>query len=193
MNLIPLPTHAANDPPSLRLTLSERVAVQQGPWFRALPAAAQEAMLAQTAPQHLPAGATLGSRGIARNDWFVVTRGSVRLGGVFANGKAFALRFMQPGEWFGQLSAADDLPSVLDTMAQTDCAVLAIRNASMRRLVTQHPALLPALLQICNDEQACLGVMSGHERKTLRLSARTGHMCTGCSLSLACSKQTRSP
>ncbi|HEY0857393.1 MAG TPA: Crp/Fnr family transcriptional regulator [Albitalea sp.] len=167
----PIQTHAANDPRSCGPAWHERAALQQGAWFRALPAQAQEAMLAQTTLHVVPAGQPFGRHGIARNDWFAVTRGSVRLSAVFVSGKAFTLSFIGPGEWFGELSAADDLPDIVEAVAQTDCAVLVIRSASMKRLVSQHPVLLQALLQMSYARLAELERVM-EELQTLPLAAR---------------------
>lgn len=171
MNGTPLQTHAANDPLSFGLALHERAALQQGPWFRALPAQAQAAMLTQATLHAVAAGQPLGRHGIARNDWFAVTRGSVRLSAVFVSGKAFTLSFMGPGEWFGELSAADDMPNLVEAVAQTDCSVLVIRSASMKRLVSQHPTLLQALLRMSYARLAELERVM-EELQTLPLAAR---------------------
>lgn len=130
------------------LTPHDRAAIQQGRWFRALPALAQQAMLAHGRLRCLLAGETLARHGVAHDDWFAVCRGSVRLSGVFASGKAFTLGYLRPGEWHGQLSAADDMPEMTEAVAQTDSTVLVIRRDAMKTLVSQHPALLEALLRM---------------------------------------------
>jgi len=133
---------------SLGLTTHERAALQQGRWYRDLPAAAQQALLEHSRLHVLMAGEPLCRHGIARDDWFAVCRGHVRLSGVFMSGKAFTLAYMRPGDWFGQLSSVDDMPQMVDALAQTDCTVLAIRAETMKQLVSHHPPLLEALLRM---------------------------------------------
>jgi CRP-like cAMP-binding protein len=133
---------------SLALTIHERAAIHQGRWFRDLPAATQQALLEHARLRVLLAGEPLCRHGIARDDWFAVCRGQVRLNGVFVNGKVFTLSFLRAGDWFGQLSSVDDMPQMVDAVAQTDCTVLSIRAESMKRLVSEHPCLLEALLRM---------------------------------------------
>lgn len=164
-------TAASHDIVSLALTTHERAAIQQGRWFRDLPAAAQQALLGHARLHVLLAGEPLCRHGIARDDWFAVCRGDVRLSGVFMSGKVFTLSFMRSGDWFGQLSAVDDMPQMVDAVAQTDCTVLAIRADTMKQLVGHHPALLHALLRMSYARLAELTRVV-EEMQTLSLGAR---------------------
>jgi CRP/FNR family transcriptional regulator, cyclic AMP receptor protein len=139
---------AANDADWAAPAPHELAQVQQGRWFRALSTPAQDALLAHGTQLRVPAGRVVQGTGLARGDWFAVVRGSVRLAGVFANGRAFTLSFLKPGEWFGQFTTPGGSAELVEPVAQTDCMLLVVRGSSIKRLASQHPEILLGLLEL---------------------------------------------
>ena len=50
------------------------------------------------------------------------------------------------------------------------------RRVKTHLIQAQSAAIARAMASICNNEQGCFAVMSGHERKTLRLSGLVGRV-----------------
>ena len=63
----------------------------------------------------------------------------------------------------GRLNASSEPESFSDVLEQ---------RAETHLIQAQSAAIALAMASICNNEQGCFGVMSGHERKTLRLSGQ---------------------
>ncbi len=148
MNRMNATPHPERHAPSPALFAHDRAPLPHNRWFHDLPQAARQAMLAHARSRFVAAGDALRLHDVACDDWFAVHRGCVRLSAVFACGKVMTLSFLMPGDWYGELSAADALPQRIDTVAHSDSTVLVLRRDAMKRIVVQEPALLPALLKM---------------------------------------------
>jgi CRP-like cAMP-binding protein len=135
-------------PSPQELRLDERAAIHHGAWFAGLSEPLRHAVLARAQVRRLAAGVALAQRGDTAACWFGVARGAVRLGTALVDGRCFTLDFVGPSQWFGDIAAVDDKPLDLDVVTHTPSTVLVLPKADLRALISHHPELRDALLQL---------------------------------------------
>ncbi len=130
------------------LTVSERAAIEEGPWFSRLTPGLQAAILQRAGVRRVSDGATLTTRGSTADEWCGVARGAVRVSSVSLAGKQITLTYAEPGTWFGDIALFDGLPRTHDAHAHGDTTLLVVRRADFRSLLAEHVELYDALLRL---------------------------------------------
>lgn len=177
----------------------ERATLHAGPWFGELPSALRVAILGSARVRMVDAGTLLARRGDTPSAWIGVARGALRLGSPLADGRAFTLDFIGPGQWFGDIALIDDRPLELDVVAQSAAKLLFVSKPDLQRLVTGFAELGPALLKLnCQrlrymfrrfEEVQTLPLPQRLARQLQRLASQFGRpVDTGVSIGLALSQ-----
>ena len=130
------------------LTVAERTAIQEGPWFSKLSEGLRRAILERATVRRVPDGATLATRGSVADEWCGVARGAVRVSSISLAGKQITLTYAEPGTWFGDIALFDGLPRTHDAHAHGDTTLLVVRRGDFRVLLAEHVELYEALLRL---------------------------------------------
>lgn len=130
------------------LTVAERTAIEEGPWFSRLSQGLRSAILHRAGVRRVADGATLTTRGSTADEWCGVARGAVRVSSVSLAGKQITLTYAEPGTWFGDIALFDGLPRTHDAHAHGDTTLLVVRKGDFRALLAEHVELYDALLRL---------------------------------------------
>lgn len=177
----------------------ERATLHGGPWFADLSNALRIAILGTARVRTVASGTLLARRGDTPSAWIGVARGALRLGSPLADGRAFTLEFIGPGQWFGDIALIDDRPLELDVVAQSAAKLLFVSKADLQRLVGHYDELGPALLKLnCQrlrymfrrfEELQTLPLPQRLARQLQRLAVHFGRpVATGVCIGLALSQ-----
>lgn len=81
----------------------------------------------------------------------VIAKGNVKLFRQTLEGKRVLLDILEPGEYFGSLSALGDKEYKETAEAQTNSCILTIGLKELRSVLNEHPAVAVSLLEITSD------------------------------------------
>lgn len=123
-------------------TPAQLAALSANPWFAALPASEQRALLAAAVPQRLAAGELLFRQGdpVAGpgGGFFALLSGAIKISTLRPDGKEAILVLLEPGNWFGEVVVEDEVLRIHDATALGPVEVLAVPQprflALMKRL-----------------------------------------------------------
>ena len=118
------------------------------PWFRALPAALAEGILAQGLIRRM-ADEIVYAAGDPPNGIFALISGEIRVIQTTAEGRSALLMIASPGVWFGEAAMIDGQPRSSDAVAVGQAVVLQLSPAVFRRLTSdnsQHYAAFAGLV-----------------------------------------------
>ncbi|HLU66101.1 MAG TPA: Crp/Fnr family transcriptional regulator [Kofleriaceae bacterium] len=118
-----------------------RELLRAGSWFRAVPDALQEPLLAAAHLRRLVRRDRLFSRGDPPCGLYAVLDGAIRVSGVAETGKEALLALAEPPSWFGEISVFDGLPRTHDAIAETDSLLLHVPQAPLDELLAREPRL----------------------------------------------------
>lgn len=119
--------------------LDLRPQLLHGQWFRQLPDAVQDSLLALARVRELAAGQCLFQRGDAPCGLYAVLEGAMRVGAVSSEGKEALLTLVQAPHWFGEISLFDGQPRTHDAFAEGPTRLLWIPQAQLLQWLQQHP------------------------------------------------------
>lgn len=117
-------------------------------WFAGVPPALRAALLRLGRLQALGPGQALFGRGQAAEGLCCVLSGALRVGAVQADGSETVLAFVEPGQWFGEISLIDGQPRTHDAVADGPTAVLLVPQAALLAWLAEHPAHWQAMAQL---------------------------------------------
>ncbi|WP_374566443.1 Crp/Fnr family transcriptional regulator [Ideonella sp.] len=117
-------------------------------WFAGAPPALRAALLRLGRLQALGPGQALFGRGQAAEGLCCVLSGALRVGAVQADGSETVLAFVEPGQWFGEISLIDGQPRTHDAVADGPTAVLLVPQAALLAWLAEHPAHWQAVAQL---------------------------------------------
>ena len=159
------PTSAATAPPHRpplqgepTLWLHEEHAIRRNAWFAGLEPALQRVVLAACSVRRVRAGTVIERGHIPAQTWDGLAQGAVRLSAPMDSGRSLTLSLLGPGHWFGD-GAVLDGSTLFEAQACTDVTLLWMPGATLRHLLTLHPMLGMALVQL-------------HHRRTRLLTAQ---------------------
>ncbi|AOY96203.1 Crp/Fnr family transcriptional regulator [Cupriavidus sp. USMAA2-4] len=130
-------------PPHPTLAPPAFATVQEGAWFRTLPAPLREALLEDAATRSLAPGQALFSRGDPFDGLYCVLSGTVQVDAVSAAGKAALLGLLEAGTWFGEICLFDGLQRTHDAHAVSAASVLLVPREKLLRRLQAHPEWWP--------------------------------------------------
>jgi hypothetical protein len=130
------------------LSLVERlVLLRSAPLFEHVGPEALLALAALSAEVRFPEGTTLFVEGQPGDVMYLMLRGSVRVwGGEGASARTLAV--LEPPACLGEVAVLDGGPRTASAEAASDCVLLAVEGAAVRRVGHQEPALYEALLRV---------------------------------------------
>lgn len=110
-------------------------------WFSSCPAVLQQALLAQGQLWTLGDGETLFARGGGAQGLCCVIAGALRIGSLLPDGGASQLAYIEPYQWFGEVSLIDDQPRTHNAVADGDSTVLVVPHAALQGWLADHPVM----------------------------------------------------
>ena len=100
-----------------------------------------------------------------------VTAGALQIGAIDDRGQAAVLAYLEPYQWFGEISLIDGLPRTHDAVADGDTEVLVVPRADLLALLQAHPGLWRELARLaCRKLRVTFSVLE--ELAQLPLEAR---------------------
>lgn len=121
-------------------TAPQRAALCADPWFGTCAVEFQDALLALGVAQGLADGEQLFERGAGADGLYCVTAGALRVGALQKDGSESLLSYVEPGQWFGEISLIDGLPRTHDAVADGDTVVWRVPQQALRAWLGDHPA-----------------------------------------------------
>ena len=115
-------------------------ALKSDAWFAGAPAALQDELLMLGRMTELSHGEHLFERGDAAEGLCCVTAGALRVGSLQADGTESLLAYVEPYQWFGEISLIDGQPRTHDAVADGDTTVLVVAHAPLQAWLHAHPA-----------------------------------------------------
>ena len=100
------------------------------PWFAALPAADQQALLQCAELLRLRPGEMLFRQGDALGGFYGLLGGSLKISSLREDGREAIFVLLEPGNWFGEISLLDGQPRTHDATALVASEVLVVPQAA---------------------------------------------------------------
>lgn len=125
-----------NEPPSSSLL----PALCSNAWFGSCPTQLQQALVERAKVWHLAHGERLFARGEEAEGLCCVLAGALRVGSLQADGSQTLLGYLEPYQWFGEISMLDSLPRTHDAVADGDTRLLLVPQRALLDWLAEHPA-----------------------------------------------------
>ncbi|WP_339771099.1 Crp/Fnr family transcriptional regulator [uncultured Paraglaciecola sp.] len=125
-----------------------RPILSHSPWFKSLPQDVIEQLVNAAKLKRVDAGQLVYQKHDLGDGLYCVMSGKVRLSNVTLEGKELILTWMQPGNWFGEISLFDGLPRAHDAHADEPCELLKISSLDFKILLKQRPDLYPHFMRL---------------------------------------------
>jgi len=116
-----------------------QAALQTDDWFAACPHALQQQLLGLARWRRLAPDEPLFARGGDADGLCCVAAGALRIGAHDAEGQAAVLAYLEPYQWFGEISMIDSLPRTHDAVADVASQVLVVPRADLLAWLDTHP------------------------------------------------------
>jgi CRP/FNR family cyclic AMP-dependent transcriptional regulator len=116
-----------------------RSLLSTGYWFRTIPAALQDWLLATATLRRLAAGERVFARGAPPCGIYAVVEGTISATGVSPAGKEALLTLIEPPHWFGEIALFDGLSRTHDTIAVGPATVAHISQPALEILLREQP------------------------------------------------------
>ncbi|HEY6463052.1 MAG TPA: Crp/Fnr family transcriptional regulator [Polyangiaceae bacterium] len=158
---------------------SKRVAdyrelLRAGRWFRALPPAFQDALVAMAHLREVRPGNVLFARGEDSNGMFGVLEGQLRACSLDDHGKQALLTVVEPPSWVGEIPLFDRLPRTHDLVADTDGLVVHVPQEPLLAFLEREPAHWRDLALLLTAKLR-LAFTSMEETQLLPIASRVTH------------------
>ena len=158
--------------------------LRAGLWFRGLADDFQDALLAAATLRRYTPGETVFTRGGPCLGLVGVLEGSIKVGGVNAQGDEAILVFAEPPTWFGEVSILDDGPMTHDAVAERESLCIHIAPDALTRVLEKKPerwrdigrlmAIKVRLLFTTMEEMALLPVSALVARRLVHMTLGYG-------------------
>lgn len=110
-------------------------------WFSACEAGLQSELLRLARMRHLAHGESLFARGGEADGLCCVVAGALRIGALNADGDTALLAYLEPYQWFGEISLIDGRPRTHDAVADAPSQVLVVPREALLAWLEQHPVM----------------------------------------------------
>ncbi|QPF74781.1 Crp/Fnr family transcriptional regulator [Roseateles sp. DAIF2] len=122
------------------LSAADTALLRAHPWFAGCDPALQALLLGRGRRVALSHGQILFERGGRPEGLCCVLEGALRVGAAQADGSASLLAWLEPGQWFGEISLLDGLPRTHDAVAEGATQVWLLPHAELLAWLEAHPA-----------------------------------------------------
>lgn len=119
--------------------MSLQAALQSDDWFSGCSPLFQQSLLKQAGLRRLDAGEALFTRGSQASGMYCVIAGAVHIGAQDADGRAAVLAYLEPYQWFGEISVIDGLPRTHDAVADVPSEVLVVPGTGLVHWLEANP------------------------------------------------------
>lgn len=120
----------------------------KSPWFAALSANLQQAIVEVATIKTLKSGQYLHRKGDEVDGLYCLLIGKLRISNLTLNGQELILTWLHAVSWFGEISMFDGLPRTHDAIAEQDCQLVKISNQHFTALLQQFPSYYPHFIQL---------------------------------------------
>lgn len=155
--------------------------LKQNPWFASLPNDLAEQLQQKCKIKHLDDKQILHQKNDLATGFYCVLTGRIRASNFTLEGKELVLTWIQPGNWFGEISLIDGLPRTHDAHAEGHTILLMCPKATFDLLLAEQQQWQVHIMRLlCQrvratfnliDETGCLS-LKGQLCKRLSLMQR---------------------
>jgi CRP/FNR family cyclic AMP-dependent transcriptional regulator len=142
--------------------------LSQNPWFASLPLSLADKLLEKGKLKVLNNQQILHQKNDSADGFHCVISGRVRISNFTVEGKELVLTWVQPGNWFGEISLIDGQPRTHDAHAEGPTTILKVPKSAFEQLFKLHPDWSQHLMRLlCQrvratfsliDETGCLSL-----------------------------------
>lgn len=126
--------------------------LQQGQWFRSLPADVQQRLLSSARLKNLAAQQYLFYRNDVFDGLYCVLDGALRINSHNEQGKEALLAVIEPCNWFGEIALIDGLPRTHDAVAEKSSRLLWIPPAALEQMLQDNPLCWRYMAQLSTQK-----------------------------------------
>jgi len=110
----------------------------QNPWFASLPEPLADKLLEKGKLKVLHNQQILHQKNDLADGFYCVLSGRIRISNFTVEGKELVLTWIQPGNWFGEISMIDGQPRTHDAHAEESTTVLKVPKPAFEQLFKDH-------------------------------------------------------
>jgi CRP-like cAMP-binding protein len=112
--------------------------LKQNPWFASLPEALAKKLQQKCKIKHLNDKQMLHQKNDLADGFYCVLSGRIRASNFTLEGKELVLTWIQPGNWFGEISLIDGQPRTHDAHAEGPTTLLMCPKPAFDLLLSEH-------------------------------------------------------
>ncbi|MEP1447443.1 MAG: Crp/Fnr family transcriptional regulator [Paraglaciecola sp.] len=145
-----------------------RQILSQNPWFASLPESLANTLLENGKRKVLNNQQILHKKNDLADGFYCVLSGRIRVSNFSVEGKELVLTWIQPGNWFGEISLIDGQPRTHDGHAEGTTTLLKITKSAFEKIFNDHQDWSQHLMRLlCQrvratfsliDETGCLSL-----------------------------------
>ena len=117
-------------------------------WFSHCAPTLRDELLRLGRMRQLAAGESLFARGGEAEGLCCVVAGALRIGALNADGDSTLLAYLEPYQWFGEISLIDGRPRTHDAVADGPTQVLVVPRPALLAWLDAHPAMWRELARL---------------------------------------------
>ena len=184
---------------AMGLSVSVVEKISTSPWFSSLPLAEQSSLAADSTLVCIDVDQPLCRRGDQPDGFYGIVEGRLKASNVRSDGKEAILSILEPGNWFGQMSAITGWPYAHDVIALETAQIVwlpldafhsrmqsAAFAKSIAELLAQHTGLLYQML----EEATLYSTRARIARRLMHLAHGDATFATGSRSSIQVSQDT---
>lgn len=130
------------------LTPAQAAPLQSNLWFVALPVHVRQAIVESATVLTLADGEYSHRKDHVADGWFGILSGAIKISSTSPEGREAVLAFLEPGNWFGEISLFDGLPRTHDGIAHGPTELLKVAPKEFHDLLDDYPELALHFLKL---------------------------------------------
>ncbi|MFT7229534.1 MAG: CRP/FNR family cyclic AMP-dependent transcriptional regulator [Methylophilaceae bacterium] len=115
-----------------------RQILSKNAWFASLSESLTDKLLEKGKLKVLCNQQILHQKNDSANGFYCVVSGRIRVSNFTVQGKELVLTWIQPGNWFGEISLIDGLPRTHDAHAEDTTTILKVPKSAFEQLFIEH-------------------------------------------------------
>ena len=116
-----------------------RQILSQNAWFASLPKSLANKLLENSKLKVLHDQQILHQKNDPPDGFYCVVSGRIRVSNFTVGGKELVLTWVQPGNWFGEISLIDGQPRTHDAHAEDTTTLVKVPKSAFEQLFNEHP------------------------------------------------------